>query len=37
MEILNTILDSIGEDAPVLDVRRGLTWTAVVSRRVGLA
>ncbi|HPV50233.1 MAG TPA: DUF364 domain-containing protein [Smithellaceae bacterium] len=37
MEILNSILESITEDAPVMDVRRGLTWTAVVSRRVGLA
>ncbi len=37
MEILNNILKSIKEDAPVDDVRRGLNWTAVVSRRVGLA
>ncbi|MEN6622251.1 MAG: DUF364 domain-containing protein [Smithella sp.] len=37
MEILNNILKSIREDAPVEDVRRGLNWTAVVIRRVGLA
>ena len=37
MEILNSILESIKEDAPVQDVRRGLNWTAVVSRQVGLA
>jgi len=37
MEILNSILKSIKEDVPVKDVRRGLNWTAVVSRRVGLA
>jgi uncharacterized protein len=37
MEILNSILHSIKEDAPVEEVRRGLSWTAVVSRRCGLA
>ena len=37
MKILNSILASIKEDAPVEDVRRGLSWTAVVSRRTGLA
>lgn len=37
MEILNRILNSIREDAPVQDVRRGLHWTAVVSKRCGLA
>ncbi len=37
MEILNSLINSIQEDAPVEDVRRGLNWTAVVSRRVGLA
>jgi uncharacterized protein len=37
MEILKTILENIKEDAPVEDVRRGLNWTAVVSRRTGLA
>ena len=37
MEILNSILESIKADAPVRDVRRGLSWTAVVSRRCGLA
>ncbi len=37
MEILNHILKSIEGDAPVQDVRRGLHWTAVVSKRCGLA
>ncbi|OPY74547.1 MAG: hypothetical protein A4E64_02206 [Syntrophorhabdus sp. PtaU1.Bin058] len=37
MEILESILESIGEDAPVEEVRRGIHWTAVVSRRCGLA
>lgn len=37
MEILRSILENIKEDVPVEDVRRGLNWTAVVSRRVGLA
>jgi uncharacterized protein len=37
MEILNNILQNIKEDVPVEEVRRGLSWTAVVSRRCGLA
>lgn len=37
MEILNSILKDIKEDAPVEEVRRGLRWTAVVSKRCGLA
>jgi uncharacterized protein (DUF4213/DUF364 family) len=37
MEILNSIMKSIKEDAPVQEVRRGLHWTAVVSKRCGLA
>ena len=37
MEILKTILKSIKEDAPVREVRRGIHWTAVVSRGCGLA
>jgi uncharacterized protein (DUF4213/DUF364 family) len=37
MEILNSILKNIKEDAPVQEVRRGIHWTAVVSRRCGLA
>ncbi len=37
MEILKAIIDSLYPDAPVEEVRRGLFWTAVVSRRCGLA
>jgi uncharacterized protein (DUF4213/DUF364 family) len=37
MEILNAILAQFKEDVPVREVRRGLHWTAVVSRRCGLA
>ncbi len=37
MEILRRILESIKEDAGVQEVRRGLYWTAVVSKRCGLA
>jgi len=37
MEILNSILKSIKEDAPVQAVIRGIHWTAVVSKRCGLA
>ncbi len=37
MEILQSIISGIREDAPVSEVRRGLHWTAVVSRRCGLA
>jgi len=37
MDVLNSILNDIKEDAPVQEVRRGLHWTAVVSKRCGLA
>ncbi len=37
MEILERLIKSLKEDAPVSEVRRGLHWTAVVSRRCGLA
>lgn len=37
MDILKSILNNIKKDAPVQEVRRGLHWTAVVSRRCGLA
>ncbi len=37
MDILKSILESIHEDAPVKEVLRGMHWTAVVSRRCGLA
>ncbi len=37
MHILESILEKIREDAPVQEVRRGMHWTAVVSRRCGLA
>lgn len=37
MKILSSILKSIKEDAPVQEVRRGLNWTAVVSKHCGLA
>jgi uncharacterized protein (DUF4213/DUF364 family) len=37
MEILNSIVNEIKEDAPIKEVRRGINWTAVVSRRCGLA
>ncbi len=37
MEILESIIKSIKDDAPVREVRRGLHWTAVVSRHCGLA
>lgn len=37
MEILERILEGIEEDAPVKEVRRGIHWTAVVSRHCGLA
>jgi len=30
MQILNNLINSIKEDAPVNDVRRGLNWTAVL-------
>lgn len=37
MEILKEILKEIREDVPVREVRRGIHWTAVVSRQCGLA
>jgi uncharacterized protein (DUF4213/DUF364 family) len=37
MEIIESIMKNIGEDAPVQEVRQGLHWTAVVSRHCGLA
>lgn len=37
MEILATLLNSIKEDAAIREVRRGINWTAVVSKRCGLA
>lgn len=37
MEILNAIIEGLPTDAQVEEVRRGLFWTAVVSRRCGLA
>jgi len=37
MRILQDIISSITIDAPVLDVTRGIYWTAVVSRNCGLA
>ena len=37
MEILKSIINSIKEDSPGHEVRRGLHWTAVVSRKCGLA
>jgi len=37
MEILGIILKNIKEDSPVQEVRRGLHWTAVVTKRCGLA
>jgi uncharacterized protein (DUF4213/DUF364 family) len=37
MEILTGILNSIKEDAPLQEVRRGIHWTAVVSKQCGLA
>ncbi len=37
MQILEGIINSVREDSPVHDVRRGIHWTAVVSRRCGLA
>jgi uncharacterized protein (DUF4213/DUF364 family) len=37
MQILRDIIASLKADSPVQEVRRGLFWTAVVSRRCGLA
>jgi uncharacterized protein (DUF4213/DUF364 family) len=37
MQILTDIMGSLKADSPVQEVRKGLFWTAVVSRRCGLA
>jgi len=37
MQFLKDIIGSIKKDAPVSEVRRGLLWTAVVSRSCGLS
>ncbi len=37
MDILDSIRQGLSDDAPVREGRRGLSWTAVVSRRCGLA
>jgi uncharacterized protein len=37
MQLLKDIIESITMDAPVSEVRRGLRWTAVVSRSCGLS
>jgi len=37
MQVLKDIIDSLGSDAPVQEVRRGLYWTAVKSLHCGLA
>ncbi len=37
MDILTEMIRTLREDTPVQEVRRGLTWTAVVSKRCGLA
>ncbi len=37
MEILRAIIDDIRADAPVREIRRGIHWTAVVSRQCGLS
>ncbi len=37
MRILRDIIDSLGQDAPVREVTRGLFWTAVTSRTCGLS
>lgn len=37
MNILSTIVEKIKEDAPIREVRRGIHWTAVVSKQCGLA
>jgi len=36
-QILKDIIEGINSDAPVREVRKGLFWTAVVSRHCGLA
>ena len=37
MEILQAIINDIRSDAPVREIRRGIHWTAVVSRYCGLS
>jgi len=37
MEVLQTIINEIQIDAPVQEIRRGIHWTAVVSRHCGLS
>ena len=37
MQILRDIVASLKADSPVKEVRKGLFWTAVISRRCGLA
>jgi len=37
MKILHDILNSLAEDAPIEEVRRGLHWNAVVSKTCGLS
>jgi uncharacterized protein (DUF4213/DUF364 family) len=37
MEILQSIINEIRVDAPVREIRRGIHWTAVVSRHCGLS
>jgi len=37
MEILNHILSAIDNDAPVVEILRGIHWTALVSRFCGLS
>jgi uncharacterized protein (DUF4213/DUF364 family) len=37
MKILHDILNSIAEDAPIEEVRRGLHWNAVISKYCGLS
>jgi uncharacterized protein len=37
MKILHDILNSLAEDAPIEEVRRGLHWNAVISKHCGLS
>jgi len=37
MEILKAIINHIKTDSPVKEVRKGIFWTAVVSRFCGLS
>ena len=37
MEILQAIIDNIRADAPVREIRKGIHWTAVVSKHCGLS